>query len=188
MVSIRNATLPPAVEESSERYAGYAAFSLVNLFSGYNQCRLDPASHDITAFHRPLGHMRMTTLPMGYTNAVLVFDRVMQKVLRHQILQERCEPFIDNIAAKTTSRSTYPDAEGKPKMSAIPGVRLYILEAIQSPDQVLAAIERAGRTIWGFKTAFVYEGLKIVTFVCVWGALQRMFARKMAVEQPVKAK
>ena len=64
------------------------------------------------------------------------------------------------------SRSTYPDADGKPKMSAIPGVRLYILEAIQSLDKVLADIERAGGTILRFKSAFVCEGLKIVAFVC----------------------
>ena len=60
----------------------------------------------------------------------------------------------------------YPDADVKPKMSAIPGVRIYILEAIQSLDEVLADIERAGTTVSGFKSAFVCKGLKIVTFVC----------------------
>ena len=154
------------MEEFSERFAGYLVVSLVDLFSGYDQCTLDPASRDIMAFHRPLGLMRMTTLPIGYTNAVQVFDRVMQKVLQHQILRERCEPFIDDVATKPPSRSTYPDTDGKPKMSMIPGVRLYILEAIQSLDEVLADIERAGGTISGFKSAFVCEGLKIVAFVC----------------------
>src|SRR5205807_3318365 len=86
-----------------------AVVSLVDLFSGYDQCTLDPASRDITAFHTPLGLMRMTTLPMGYTNAVQVFDRVMRKVLHEQILQGRCEPFIDDVAAKPPSRSTYSD-------------------------------------------------------------------------------
>ena len=165
-VSIRDVSLPPAVEEFSERLAGYPVVSLVDLFSGYDQCTLNPASRDITAFHTPLGLMRMTTLPMGYTNAVQVFARVMWKVLQHQVLRGRCEPFIDDVTAKLPSRSTYPDADSKLKMSAIPGVRLYILEAIQSLDQVLADIERAGGTISGFKSAFECEGLKIVVFVC----------------------
>ena len=165
-VSLRDASLPPAVEEFSERFAGYLVVSLVDLFSGYDQCTLNPASHDITAFHTPLGLMRMTTLPMGYTNAMQVFDIVMRKVLQHQILQGRCEPFIDDVAAKPPSRSTYHNADGKSKISTIPGVRLYILEAIQSLNEVLADIERAGRTISGFKSAFVCEGLKIVAFVC----------------------
>ena len=85
-VSIRDASLPPAVEEFSERFAGYLVVSSVDLFSGYNQCTLDPASRDITAFHTPLGLIRMTTLPIGYTNAVPVFDGGMWKVLQHQIL------------------------------------------------------------------------------------------------------
>ena len=165
-VSIRDASLPPAVVEFSERFAGYPVVSSVNLFSGYHQCTLDPASRDITAFHMPLVLIRIITLPMGYTNTVKIFDRVMRKVLQHQILRGRCEPFIDNVAAKPPSQSTYPDADGKPKMSAIPGVCLCILEAIQSHDDVLADIERTGKTISGFKSAFVCEGLKIVSFVC----------------------
>ena len=70
VVSIRDASLPPAVEEFSERFAGYLGVSLVDLFSGYNRCTLDPASHDITAFHMLLGLMRMMELPMRDTNAV----------------------------------------------------------------------------------------------------------------------
>ena len=83
--------------------------SLVDLFSRYDQCTLDPVSRDITAFHTLLGLMRMTTLPMEDTNAVQVFDRVMRKVLHHQITRERCEPFLDDIAAKPPSRSIYLD-------------------------------------------------------------------------------
>ena len=127
-VTIRDASLPPAVEEFSEKFAVYLLVSLVDLFSGYDQCTLDPASRDITAFHTPLGLMRMTTLPMGYTNAVQVFDRVMRKVLHEQILQGRCEPFIDDVAAKPPNRSRYPDeVTGLPEESAITGVRRYIL-------------------------------------------------------------
>ena len=64
-VLIREAGLPPAVEEFSERFVGYLVVSLGDLFSRYNQCTFDPASRDITAFHMLLGLMRMTTLPMG---------------------------------------------------------------------------------------------------------------------------
>ena len=37
---------------------------------------------------------------------------------------------------------------------------------MQSLDEVLADIERAGGTISGFKSAFMCEGFKIVAFVC----------------------
>ena len=52
----------------------------------------------------PLGLMRMTTLPMGYTNAVQVFDRAMGKVLQHLIVPGRYELFINNVAAKPLGR------------------------------------------------------------------------------------
>ena len=77
-VSICNASLPPAVEESSEWFRVYPIGFSVDLFSGYDQCTLDPASLDIASFHMPLGLMRMTMLPMRYSNAVRVFDRVMR--------------------------------------------------------------------------------------------------------------
>src|SRR5205085_6470641 len=60
-VTIWDASLPPAVEKFSEKFGGYPVVSLVDLFSGYDQCTLDPASQDITAFHTPLGLMRMTS-------------------------------------------------------------------------------------------------------------------------------
>src|SRR5437660_2150911 len=107
-VTIRDASLRPAVEEFSEEFAGYPVVSLVDLFSGYDQCTLDPASRDITVFDILLGLIRMTTLPMSYTNAVRVFDRVMQKVLHEQILQGWCEPFIDHMAAKPAKPLTIP--------------------------------------------------------------------------------
>ena len=51
-------------------------------------------------------------------------------------------------------------------MYVIPGVPVYILEGIQSLDEVLADIERVGRTVLGFKPAFVCKRLKIVLFIC----------------------
>src|SRR5205085_130507 len=114
-----------------------------------------------------LGLMRMTTLPMGYMNAVQVFDRVMRKVLHEQILQGQCEPSIDDVVAKPPSHSTYPnEVTGLPEQSAITGMWRYILEAIQALDEVLADIERAGGTISGLKSVFICEGLRIVAFVC----------------------
>ena len=51
-------------------------------------------------------------------------------------------------------------------ISQIPGVHLYVLEAIQNLDAVLADIERAGGTIAGYKSVFVAEGIKVVAYVC----------------------
>ena len=65
------------------------------------------------------------------------------------------------------SRSIYPNlVTGEPDESAIPEVCRYVFESIQSLDEVVVDIERAGGTNVGYKCAFLQEGLKIVTFVC----------------------
>ena len=124
VVLIRDASLPPGADEFSERFAGYPFILLVDLYLGYDQCTLAPESRDITAFHTPLGLMRMTTLPQGYTNAVQAFDRVVKKVLHAQIVRGRCEQFIDDIVVRLKSRSNYLDRKGEPTISQIPGILL----------------------------------------------------------------
>jgi hypothetical protein len=56
-VTIRDASLPP-VDEVSERFAGFPLVTLLDLYSGYDQCTLAEASRDITAVHtaRPYAH------------------------------------------------------------------------------------------------------------------------------------
>ena len=80
-VTIKDASLPPTVDEFSEEFARYPLISLLDLFSGYDQCSLAPESRDMTAFMTSFGLMRMATLPQGYTNRVQVFGRVIRKVL-----------------------------------------------------------------------------------------------------------
>ena len=166
-VSIRDASLPPGADEFSERFAGYPLISLIDLCSGYDQCTLASESRDITLFHTPLGLMRMTTLPQGYTIAVQAFDRVIKIVLHAQIVRGSCEQFIDEVVVRPKSRSRFVnEATGEPTLSEIPGIRRFVLEAIQNLDAVLADIERAGSKISGHKSVFIAEGMKVVAYVC----------------------
>lgn len=63
MVTIKDASLPPALDEYSEDFAGYALLSFLDLFSRYDQYELDPSSRDMTAFQTPLGLLQMAALP-----------------------------------------------------------------------------------------------------------------------------
>jgi len=62
-VTIRDANLPPSVDEFSEQFAGMKVTSLVDFFSGYDQILLDERDRDLTSFITPLGLFRQTTLP-----------------------------------------------------------------------------------------------------------------------------
>jgi len=107
----------------------------------------------------------MTALPQGYTNTVQVFDRVMKKILKDQIAAGIGKPFIDDVAVKPASRSTFLDKDEIPEEVA-PGIRKYVLEAIILLDKILADIKGAGGTISGKKSEFLKEQIKIVAYVC----------------------
>jgi len=139
-VNIKDASLSPSSEEYSEDFAGFPLLSLLDLFSGYDPRKLDLSSRDMTAFQILLGLLRMTALPQGYANGVQVFDRMMKKILKHQIASRIGKPFIDDVAVKPASQSMFLDKNGIPEKVA-PGIRKYVLEAIISLDKILADIE-----------------------------------------------
>ena len=69
-VTIRDAGMPPSVDEFSEDFAGYPIVTAVDYYSGYNQITLDRKSRDYTAFLLEFGLVRSTTLPQGWCNSV----------------------------------------------------------------------------------------------------------------------
>ena len=74
-VTIRDATLPPRVEDVIESFLGWAVFSLFDLKAGYNNRRLAPISRDLMSFFMDgLGLLRLTKLPQGHTNSVAEFQ------------------------------------------------------------------------------------------------------------------
>ena len=64
-------------------------------------------SWDLTAFQTLLGLMRMTTLPMGYTNEVQHFDRVIKKVLHRRIIEGVAGLFIDDVGVVPPTQLEY---------------------------------------------------------------------------------
>jgi len=93
--------------------------SLLDLFSGYDQCELDPSSRNMTVFQIPLGLLRMTALPVGYMNGVQVFDRLMKKIQKDQIAVGIRKLFIDDIAVKAASSSMFLYKNGIPEEVAL---------------------------------------------------------------------
>ena len=157
-VTIRDANMPPSVEDFVDEFAALSCCSLIDFFSGYDQVALHPESRDLTAFMTPLGLMRCTTLPQGATNSVAQFVRVVTEILMDHI-PRRCVPFLDDIGVKGP-RTEYNGQE------VAPGVRRFVIEHLQWMDAVLADLERAGATISGEKSQFCLQGIKMVGFIC----------------------
>ena len=157
-VTIRDANIPPNVEDFVEEFAGLKSVSLVDMQSGYDQIPLDITSRDLTGFQTPLGLLRNCTIIQGGTNSVAQFCRIATQILE-DLIPQVARVFVDDIGVKGP-RTDYGGAE------ALPGIRQYILETIQNLDKVLTNVEAAGGCVSGQKSQFVVEFLKIVGFIC----------------------
>jgi hypothetical protein len=157
-VTIKDANVPPNTEEFAEDFAGMSIGSLVDLYSGYDQCELHQNSRDMTAFMTHLGLLRYCTLPQGGTNSVAQFARIIIRILI-DLIPAIARVFVDDVGVKGP-RTTYNDEE------ALPGIRRYILEHIQNLDKVLYDLELAGACVSGFKSQFLCVLLKIVGYLC----------------------
>ena len=155
-VTLRDANLPPSVDEFSEEFAGCQVASLIDFFSGYDQLDLDVRSRDMTAFMTPLGLLRMTTPPQGATNSVAQFVRVVMTILE-DLFPGVAMPFMDDIGVK----GPYSDYGGE---MTLPGIRRFVYEHIRNLDKTLERIERAQATI-GEKSQFCQNGMVVVGFV-----------------------
>ena len=131
--SICNANLPLFVDEFSKEFASCKVALLINFFSRYNQVELDIRYRNIIVFITPLGLLRQTTLPMGATNSIAQFVRIVTKILENFIL-DTCWLFVDDVGVKGLY-TTYDYKE------VCLGVRRYIIEHIQELDRTLERIE-----------------------------------------------
>ena len=84
-VTIRNAAVPPLVDQFVEGIAAHSCYSMLDLLVGYDHRTLDIASRDLTSFQSPLGALRNTTLPQGSTNAVAIFHGDVTFILKPEI-------------------------------------------------------------------------------------------------------
>jgi hypothetical protein len=157
-VTIREAGMPPAVDEFSEDFAGYPITSAIDYYSGYSQLSLDAASRDYTAFLTDIGLVRNTRLPQGWTNSVSTFQRVICKVHYRQI-PCHARPFLDDVGLKGP-KDRYNDVE------IYPGVRLFVYEHAQIFRQFMHDVWRSGMTISGTKSAIGMTGINIVGMMC----------------------
>lgn len=157
-ITIWDANFPLSVDEFFEEFAGMVIASLIDYFSGYDQVELAIQSRDKIAFMTPLGLMRMTRLLQKATNLVPQFCCISSKILKQHIPKWAYQ-FVDDIGVKVPWL-TYDNKK------TAPGVWKSVLEHIQSLDQVLADIERAGVIIADAKSHFCIKSLKVVGYIC----------------------
>ena len=156
-VTIRDATLPPRVDNMIESFSGRAIYGLFDLKAGYDTRVLSPISRDLTSFYvEGMGLLRLTCLPQGHTNSVQEFQRCTQHMIG-PLYPERAEVFIDDCAAKGP-RSKYNE-------QTIPGneqIRVFIWEYAHNVQELLARMRESGATVAGSKMILATPRLQLL--------------------------
>ncbi|GBG76442.1 hypothetical protein CBR_g22190 [Chara braunii] len=137
-------------------------YSLVDLYSGYDQLPLDARDRPYTAMHTPVGQLQMQVTRMGFTNAVAEAQRRMLAVAG-DMFSEKCEPYIDDNPVK--------GARYKDETEVEPGVRKFVWDHLQDVKDLLQRFLVYNITASGPKSILAVLEVTILGFRC--GAYRR---------------
>ena len=164
-LTIRDAAVPPIVDDFVESYAGKSVYTVLDMYWGFHARVLDVHSRDLTAFHTDLGTFRLTSLPMGYTNAPAEFQACMMFILQDKV-PDVAGVFIDDIPIKGPA-TKYLGADRKEEtLPENPGIRRYIWEHINNVHRILHCIGEAGGTVSAKKMQLCQAEVEIVGHKC----------------------
>jgi hypothetical protein len=140
---------------------------MMDLFAGYDQHPLHVESRDMTTVSSPLRPQRLTTLPMGYTNVVQIYQADMAFILQEEI-PHYTMPFINDLPVKS-STTRYQDADGSYKtMPANPGIHRFIWEHLIVVNRILQRLQNVGATVSAKKFVLAAPDVVIVGHKCTF--------------------
>ena len=164
-VSIRDAGIPPILDDFVEPFAGRAIYTVFDLYWGYDARKVDPASRDLTTFQSPIGPLRITSMPMGYTNSVSEFQACTTFVLQDEI-PTFTNVFIDDIPIKGPA-SRYEDEDGNPEtINGNPGIRRFVWEHANDVHRIMHRLGCSGVTFSAAKTQLAQPEVIILGQKC----------------------
>jgi len=159
-VSVKDSSLPPNINDFADSFVGHSVYIVADLFAGYDGRRLAEESQELTTSASPLGPVKLTSLPQGYTNSMQEFMRTVTHMIRPMI-PDKADAFVDDVAGKGP-KSKY---NNKP-IPENPNIRQYIWEFAQVVEELFATFKIAGCTASGNKLVLATPLIHIVGNVC----------------------
>jgi Integrase zinc binding domain/RNase H-like domain found in reverse transcriptase len=138
---------------------------MLDLYVGYDERALSPSSRDLTTFQTPYGALRLTTLPMGWTNSVPIFHDDVTYILQPEI-PHVTQPYIDDVPVKGPP-TRYIKEDGEPE--TIPqnsGIRRFVWEHFQDLNCIVQRMKYSGGTFSGFKTTLCAQEITVLGHRC----------------------
>jgi transposase InsO family protein len=166
-ITIRDSAVPPFTEQLAESFGGRGCYGLLDLFVGYDERPLHIDSRDLTTFPTPFGAYRLTSVPMGWSNAVPAFHTDVTFTLEPEIPHVTI-PFLDDAGVKgPVTRYELPDGsyETIPENS---GIRRFVWEHFQNLSRLVQRMIYVGCTWSGPKGILCVPEILIVGHLCTY--------------------
>ena len=164
-VTIQHSGVPPFTEQIIDHFSGRACGSMMDLFVGYDERALAPSSRDYTTFQTPFGALRLTTLPMGWTNSVPIFHDDVTYILQPEI-PHVTQPYIDDVPVRGPA-TRYLQPDGKEEtIPENPGIRRFVWEHFQDINRVVQRMTYAGGTFSGYKSFLCAPEITVLGHRC----------------------
>ena len=145
-ITIWNSGIPPIPDQAIESMAGRACYSMLDLFVGYDHRILDELSRDLTTVQSPIGAVRLTCLPQGWTGAGAIFHGDIVFILEAEIL-DKAIPFMDDSGIKGPATHYETEDGGYETIPANSQIRRFIWEHLNDVHRILHHFLCAGATI-----------------------------------------
>ena len=166
-VTIRDSAMIPFTEQLAESFGGRGCYGLLDLFVGYDERPIHIDSRDLTTFPTPFGAYRLTTVPMGWSNAVPAFHADVTFTLEPEIPHVTI-PFLDDAGVKgPPTRYELPDGSYE-TIPGNPGIRRFIWEHFQNLCRLVQRMVYVGCTWLGPKGILCVPETVIVGHLCTY--------------------
>ena len=164
-VTIQHSRVPPFTEQLAEHFASCACGSMLDLYISYDKRALAESSRDYTTFQSLFGALRLTTLPIGWTNSVPIFHDDVTFILQAEIPYVTI-PYIDDVPIRGPA-SRYILPSGEPEtIPENPGIRRFIWEHFQDLNQVVQRMKYSGGTFSGVKIYLASAEITVLGHCC----------------------
>ena len=165
-VTIQQSGVTPTPEHLAEMFGGRACGGMLDLYIGYDERLIAPASRDYTTFQTPYGAMRLVTLPMGWTNSVPIFHDDVTYILQDEI-PEYTIPYIDDVPVRGPA-SRYVRANGTYETIPNSDIRRFVWEHFQTLNRIVQRMKYAGGTFSGLKLHLCAPEITVLGHRCTY--------------------
>lgn len=166
-VTIQHSGVPPIPDHLTETFAGRACGGILDLYVGYDNRPLAEDSRDLTTFQSPFGLLRLTTLPMGWTNSVPIFHDDVTFILQKETPTFTI-PYIDDVPVRGPA-TRYETADGDyERIPENPGIRRFVREHFDVLNRICQRMKYAGGTFSGKKSILIAAETTVLGYRCTY--------------------